>query len=103
MNSVIVFDSTSPINTQKIRNAMLARGYYNSWSVPINNVPTIYRLPHNMVWKPNTESKSAIEDLSLVSGSLGLIVERCIVLNSTPWNGIPGKDVSVISDNLNLI
>jgi len=58
-----------------------------------------YYLPHNIIWKPNTETERAMEDLNMAIASLNSQLSvncellRCIVLNSTPWSGITGKPV----------
>lgn len=95
MNSVIIFDVPNAASS-RVRERMRAEGYYTSWSVTnADGQRKIYSLPSNTVWKPNTESDKALNDIKRIVEQVKLEVPgtellRCIVLNSTPWNGIVG-------------
>lgn len=90
MNAVIIFDVGDSSRTPQIRERMRASGYFFTWIVESDNTRTLYNLPANMLWKPNCEGPQAISDLTNIVQSLGTTLDRCIVLNSTPWFGIVG-------------
>lgn len=89
MNSVIIFDVSS--FREEVIRMMHAKGYYKDWNASEKR----YFLPENIVWKPNTESQQAMNDLESVIeqiNSYGKKCEllRCVVLNSSPWKAIVG-------------
>lgn len=96
MNAVVIFDvdKEQDVVIQKL----IAMGYHKSWAVlNSNNTPNkVYNLPHNVVWKPNIESKDAMSDLEFAIDQInvnkvrGIVLLRCVILNSTPWLGIEG-------------
>jgi hypothetical protein len=95
MNSVVIFDISDNNRVEAVRQLMVSKGYYLTWKSPVDR--TVY-LPHNIVWKPNTETKQAIEDLkqavsTINVGATGTQIQllRCVVLNSTPWQAIWGS------------
>lgn len=100
MNSVITFDVT---NNQEflIREQMRASGYFISWVSGEGADKKTINLPHNVVWKPNTESSQALIDLKdaidLINQNRGannkIELLRCIILNSTPWRAIYGAPI----------
>lgn len=98
MNSVIIFD-VSDDATKSVREGMRAKGYYFSWGTQ-ENLNMQFNLPFNVVWKPNTESQDALNDLESVISQINtasgktIKLERCVVLNSTPWRAIVGEKVS---------
>jgi hypothetical protein len=114
MNAVIIFDTNSIDNDASVIRQMIAMGYSQSWTSSEKN----YLLPHNTIWKPNTELKIAKVDLDNViaflniqaaiphrspverllipnpynmGGSDRVYLKRCIILSSTPWTGIEGE------------
>lgn len=101
MNSVIVFDITHPERIHEIKNEMMNLGYYVVWnSINSDGSRTTYNLPHNMIWRQETDGSRAIADLQAVITSINnrstrppFQLLRCIVLNSTPWFGVVGSPV----------
>jgi GH18 family chitinase len=96
MNSVIIFDVSNnqgPVIIQEMRTL----GYYTSWLSGDAPNKTTVLLPHNTIWKPNTESQQGIDDLNQAIASVNkrntsnILLTRCVVLNSTPWRAIPGN------------
>ncbi len=106
MNAVIIFD-VSHGATAVVRENLQRNGYFNYWTIPNPQQPNavvVYNLPHNMVWKKDVEANQAMADIQAVIVNVNafraastqplLTLERCIVLNSTPWSGIPGVRVT---------
>jgi len=95
MNSVIIFDVSGDNNpTQRVVAGMAARGYVKNWQ---SNNQTFF-LPHNIVWKPNTEFRQAYDDLQQVIQQLNfqnppITIRRCVILNSSPWMAINGAPI----------
>jgi hypothetical protein len=114
MNAVIIFDTNSVDNDASVIRQMIALGYSQSWKSNEKG----YLLPHNTLWKPNTELKAAKVDLDNVIAFLNIqaavpnrspvekvlipnpymfgrkdrvYLKRCIILSSTPWTGIEGE------------
>jgi|GEM_PF-1853960 len=99
MNSVIIFDVS---NNQEslVREQIRATGYYVSWVSGEGAEKKTINLPHNVVWKPNTETAQALSDIqqaiSLINQRRGadqISLLRCIILNSTPWRAIYGTPI----------
>ncbi len=100
MNSVITFDVSSNLENL-VREQMRATGYYIAWdSTSTPDKKTIY-LPHNMVWKPNTESQQALSDIQQAIAIINqrraagdqIRLLRCVILNSTPWRAVYGEPI----------
>ena len=98
MNSVVIFDISDNNRTEAVRQLMVSKGYYLTWTNADGATTRTVYLPHNIVWKPNTESLQAIEDLkqavaTINAGVMGNPIQllRCVVLNSTPWQAIWGN------------
>lgn len=95
MNSVIIFDASNG-KTGKVRERLRAKGYAISWYIDGSIDKTMYYLPLNAVWKPGKEAKEALADIHEIISELNTAgenvkLERCIILNSTPWGGIIGS------------
>ena len=97
MNAVVIFDVTIGEALNVIKNMRLL-GYATYWECAVKK----YNLPHNAVWKPNTEIEqaktdlqNAIDQLNLFRVSNAIKLSKCIVLNSTPWAGIPDEYASI--------
>jgi len=92
MNSVIIFDVTNNA-TALVVEKMITKGYYKNWK----NENKIVNLPHNIVWKPNTESTLAVQDIKeaveIVNSTIPCKLLRCVVLNSTPWRAMFGTPI----------
>jgi hypothetical protein len=92
MNLVIVFDTS--VREEEVKKEMIAIGYLNYWYTSNTNLK--YELPHNTLWKSNIEMRDALNDIRNVINNINLrqnnsiILQRCIVLSVTPWDGIPG-------------
>ena len=88
MNSVIIFDIVPESAMVYVIRSMAMRGYHKSWG---SNAETIH-LPHNVLWKSNTSQQQALDDLNLSVSIVNVLhpctLQRCIVLNSTPWKSI---------------
>jgi len=97
MNSFIVFDVDKRL--AEVKAGLRKLGYFDSWKAA-NSDPKIYHLPHNAVWKRDTELSKAKTDLFNVIISLNTIaadpinILRCIVVPVTPWDGIEGTPSS---------
>lgn len=94
MNVVVIYDVSS--NPAEIKAEMINRGYFSAWYV-VGAIPQItYNLPHNVVWKKDIEMNAALLELqSIISNmnqtkNLNIVLQRCIIVPSTPWGGIPG-------------
>jgi hypothetical protein len=99
MNSVVIFD-VSENQEATVRQLMAAKGYYLNWTSGEGADKKMVYLPHNVVWKPNTESQQAVDDIKQVIQTLNgnratnpVSLLRCVVLNSTPWKAIFGVSV----------
>jgi hypothetical protein len=77
---------------------MQQKGYHKNWT----SNSKVVNLPRNVVWKPNVESAQALTDIkqaiidfnaTLATGSTKVTLDRCLVLNSTPWQAIYGTPV----------
>jgi hypothetical protein len=91
MNAVIIYDVST--RDQEVKRDMIASGYYDAWNNPTNS--TRFKLPHNTLWRPNTDLVIAKTDLERVINNLNqslplITLTRCIVLSPTPWDGIQG-------------
>jgi len=91
MNAVVIFDVNNP---KQVRELMRAQGYATTWSSGEGEEKKIFNLPSNVVWKPNTELQKAYNDLVSIVAISGNKLERCMVLNSTPWFGVVGFPVT---------
>jgi hypothetical protein len=113
MNAVIIFDVNN--SHDKVVQHMMRMGYHRTWM----SAEKLFNLPHNMLWKPNTEIQTAKQDLQNVIAFLNnpsqlplnqpplfnnmaglygmgrqrITLLRCIVLSSTPWAGEVGSAV----------
>ncbi|GAC1302788.1 MAG: hypothetical protein NVSMB24_07900 [Mucilaginibacter sp.] len=99
MNAVIIFD-VSDNNEAAVRNLMRTFGYYLNWSTGEGEEKKTINLPHNIVWKPNTESQQGLDDINRIIELLNsnrqgnpITLLRCVVLNSSPWKAIDGTPV----------
>ena len=101
MNAVIIFDVSNNANDHVVI-SMKQKGYFATWNS--NNNTNLFNLPHNVVWRPNTEFNQALSDLnqailevnSTPFGKQQIQLQRCLVLNATPWFAIPGQPVDFI-------
>jgi len=94
MNAVIIFDVSD--RRVEIIESMKNLGYSITWINPGTNI--LYNLPSNVVWKPNAELNTALNELKNVISILHradspIELLRCIILNSTPWDGIGGTQL----------
>jgi hypothetical protein len=87
MNIFVVFDVSE--NEESVKSELRNNGYYDAWTSEGRN----YQLPHNCMWKKNTELINGKEDVeraitTLNAASGGTIkLEKLIVLQATPWTG----------------
>lgn len=83
--AVINYDvSTKHIEVKK---EMKARGYHDAYS----DGGVTYYLPNTTLWKPNTETATALADVQAVAAKLGVTLQRAIALSLSPRSAIQGK------------
>ena len=97
-NAVVIFD-VSANEYENVVAEMRKVGYFSWWSS--DNIS--YLLPHNTVWKKDTEFDAAITDLknsitriNLTRGANKIQLIRYLVLNSTPWKATPTTETPVM-------
>jgi hypothetical protein len=59
MNAVIIFDVNGDANHNRVVDYMRRLGYHKTWA----SENKVFTLPHNMIWKPNTELQEAKLDI----------------------------------------
>lgn len=95
MQALIIFD-VNDNNTEKVKAALKNKGYYTVWIT--TDIKITYYLPNNTVWKPNIELSMALKDINNVIEDLkksgnNIILQRCIVVSASPWDGVPGVPI----------
>lgn len=93
MDAFITYDVSG--RQGEVKAAMLAKGYFDHWTA----YDKTYYLPNTCLWKKNTEQSVALADMQSVIQNLNwnqpfynqIRLERCIVVPSDPWTGIPGE------------
>jgi len=94
MNAYISFDVSNRAEVVIAR--LRAMGYYNAWV----SKGVTYFLPSHSLWKPNCELSQAKNDLVNLVNTLNvempnsqIVIQRCIVLSVTPWDGLTGSAI----------